>query len=163
MKITQERLKEILTYDEVTGNFYWNIDKGKQKAGTKAGHILQSGYVLIGLDGKTYRAHHLVFLYKLGYFPDCLIDHIDGSKANNVADNLRLATKSQNAFNMKLKHNNTSGTKGVSFRKDRNKWRVYLKVNGKYISFGHFDSKSDAIIVSRMVRELHHKEFARHV
>ncbi len=84
MKITQERLKEILTYDEVTGNFYWNIDKGKQKAGTKAGQILQSGYVLIGLDGK-------------------------------------------------------------------------------YISFGHFDSKSDAIIVSRMVRELHHKEFARHV
>ena len=39
---------------------------------------------------------------------------------------------------------NTSGYKGVSFRKDRAKWRASIKVGDKVLNLGVFDSATDA-------------------
>ena len=45
------------------------------------------------------------------------VDHIDGNGLNNKKENLRLATRKQNAHNCKKPVNNTSGIKGVSKEK----------------------------------------------
>ena len=73
------------------------------------------------------------------------VDHIDNDKQNNNLINLRYATLQENGRNAKLSSKNTSGTKGVSWNKNRNKWRAQIKINGKSIHLGYFINKDDAI------------------
>ena len=70
--------------------------------------------------------------------PHLLGDHKDGDTLNNTRGNLRLCTKSQNQFNRKLSSNNTSGYKGVHWRKSANKWHAVIYFNKKQISLGNF-------------------------
>lgn len=57
-----------------------------------------------------------------------LIDHINGDKLDNRKSNLRSATHSQNAMNMR-KHRGKSVYKGVS--QDRGYWRTTIWKNNK--------------------------------
>lgn len=87
------------------------------------------------------------------------IDHIDGNGLNNQRDNLRLATPSQNAMNRPKQNNNTSGYKGVSWSKKSGKWIAKIKVNGKSIYLGSFDSIEDAYEFYCNAVEKYHGEF----
>ena len=51
-----------------------------------------------------------------------------------------------------LNSNNTSGFRGVSYRKDRGKYRAYIKFQKKDIFLGNFDRIEDAI-EARMLAE----------
>jgi hypothetical protein len=89
------------------------------------------------------------------------IDHIDGNPRNNNIQNLREATHQQNSFNTKLRKDNTSGFKGVSFNKVSNKWVAQATLNQVNYYLGLFVNKDDAINTAKTFRETHHKEFAR--
>lgn len=65
-----------------------------------------------------------------------VVDHIDGDGTNNRRANLRICSTLENS-------RNNSG-KGISFRKDRNKWRAYINVNGKQISLGSYSTEAEA-------------------
>ncbi len=73
------------------------------------------------------------------------VDHIDNNKLNNKLINLRFATRRENSQNASLSSNNTSGTKGVSWRKKTMKWCAMITINGKRINLGSFLNKEDAI------------------
>ena len=73
------------------------------------------------------------------------VDHINNDVKNNKVENLRWATNSQNSQNAKISKDNTSGTKGVSFRKDIKKWSARITINGKCICLGSFLKKEDAV------------------
>jgi hypothetical protein len=136
--ITQERLKELVSYDANTGVFTWNKDrKGGVKAGSKAGCVFNNGYVYIGLDGRSYTAHRLVWLYVSGTIP-MLIDHINRDRADNRICNLRVSSHSDNGHNSNVRRNNASGFTGVS--KAGNKWNAYITVNRKRFNLGYFAS-----------------------
>jgi hypothetical protein len=104
--------------------------------------------------------HHAIFLFHHGYIPT-RIDHVDGNTSNNKIENLRAATQSQNMGNSKMKSTNTSGYKGVSFRKDTNKWNASIMVNGKHISLGSYENKEDAAKAYSIGAKQHFKEFAK--
>ena len=70
------------------------------------------------------------------------IDHIDVDTSNNRINNLREATCSENQANKKLKANNTSGFKGVSW--DRGKWIAQITINYKIIRLGRYERAEDA-------------------
>ena len=53
----------------------------------------------------------------------------------------------------KVNKNNTSGITGVGYRKDRGKWRAYIKIQRKTINLGYFDKKEDAIKARREAEE----------
>ena len=58
--------------------------------------------------------------------------------------NLRMATRSEQNLNKrpsKIRKDNTSGVKGISWHKIKNKWQV--KYRGRYI--GTYDKLEDAI------------------
>ena len=71
-------------------------------------------------------------------------DHRDGDGLNNQRYNLRDSTHSQNIANITKRSDNTSGYKGVHWHKHRKKWASQIRVAGKKISLGYYDSAEEA-------------------
>lgn len=153
--ISQTELKNLLQYKD--GNLYWKVHrKNHLKIGDEAGSLHPTGYKQIGINGKYYKFHRIVYFMFYGYLPK-YIDHIDNNPLNNQIENLREATIGQNKQNSKLQKNNTSGIKGVSWDKKSKKWRV--NVSKKY--FGLYFDKEVACFVADTMRHYYHKQFAR--
>ena len=74
--LTQERLKELLSYDCETGLFTRRYSMNRHKEGSIAGAPHNKGYVQIMVDFNNYLAHRLAWLYVYGKFPDGQIDQI---------------------------------------------------------------------------------------
>lgn len=85
------------------------------------------------------------------------VDHISHDTLDNRrSTNLRKTTNSQNLQNRKgLNSNNTSGHRGVSWDKSRNKWAVKVKVDGKQIYGGRFEELQDAVDTATALRKKH--------
>ena len=106
-KITQAKLKELLSYDPETGDFTWLV--GRKMAGKKAGSPHNQGYFTIRISRKLYLSHRLAWLYVYGAFPKIDLDHINGVKSDTRIDNLRECSESQNQWNSRKPKNNISG------------------------------------------------------
>jgi hypothetical protein len=160
--LTQERLKELYTFDQDTGHFrYLSKSRTRRRGvGAVAGSLSkQMGYVLVGVDGPQYLAHRLAWLYMTGAWPDAEVDHIDGNRANNAWSNLRLASRSQNIANSGLRVTNTTGFKGVF--KARKKFNAKITVNYKSVNLGNFDTKEEASAAYKRAAQAAFGEFAR--
>ena len=147
-QLTQEKLKSIVNYDPQTGFFTWraNLANGFQ-AGERTGYLNKSrdGYYLETMVfGVRYRDNRLAFLWMTGAFPPNHVDHRNGDSQDNSLGNLRAATSSQNAANSKLSKLNKTGFKGVSLGKHAKRFRASIKVDGKFIGLGSFDTAIEA-------------------
>ena len=142
--LTQQELVQLYSYDPETGFFYHGKNRLRAKEGVKTGTKSHLGYILITVNGKTQKAHRLAWLYVYGKWPCLGIDHINGDPSDNRIANLRLANQSQNIANAKVFKTNKFGIKGVTIRKDTNRWTARITVNYKNISLGCFDSFDEA-------------------
>ena len=70
-------------------------------------------------------------------------DHKNGDTLDNRRGNLRTANPSQSAEN-RISYANTSGFRGVSWCKSKNKWEAQLKQNRKKIHHSRHKSAIDA-------------------
>jgi len=135
-----EYLRQILSYDQQTGLFYWKLTRGPCSANSIAGRIVK-GYIRICVDGKSYSAHRIAWYFLTSVDPGCNdIDHINGNKKDNRALNLRISSRSENLANAKKGKRNTSGFKGVCFDKRSGKWVAHICINYKQIHIGYFDA-----------------------
>ena len=82
-----------------------------------------------------------IFLHKYITNTDknILIDHINRDKLDCRIENLRIANSSVNTLNREPPVNSKTGFKGVSYDKRRDKYRAYIKINGKQLFLGYFD------------------------
>ena len=90
------------------------------------------------------------------------IDHIDNSRTNNIIENLRWATRSENSHNRTKQCNNTSGYKGVNFHKRKQKYQASIRLNGKCIHLGYYKSAEEASEAYKNKAIELHKEFAKY-
>lgn len=114
-------------------NVYSGLNKPQVCAGDFAGSLSKSsGYYVVGLKGKLYLAHRLVWcLHNKQDVPTNLkIDHINNDKLDNSIDNLRLVNSQLNALNRKLSKNNTSGFQGVNWHSRDLVWVAQYSING---------------------------------
>jgi len=141
--LTQARLKELLSYDPLTGEFT-NIKsgKGRKPVGSVVGSLNNTGYISSMIDQKNYLHHRLAWLYTHGYFPPEDVDHIDGVRTNNRLENLRLASRYQNCQNAARRSDNSSGTPGVVQVGKR--WRSRVTLLGVHHHVGYFDTSEAA-------------------
>lgn len=150
--LTAERLRELLLYDAITGNFTWLADmrtgRGKGRvttvAGSKAGCVCSDrGYQKIGIDGGRYYVHRLAFLWMTGQGPVHHVDHIDGNPRNNAWANLRDVTRFTNLQN---RHHSPAGSKlnllGVTANHKR--FMAQITTNKQYRYLGTFDTALEA-------------------
>jgi hypothetical protein len=162
--ITQEELKRQLHYDPETGIFTRLISNHHfVKVGEEAGCV-DNGYIRIVFNGNQFYAHKLAWLYvynELPKFPVSVIDHIDGNKENNKITNLRKVTHQENILNQKIRKNNTSGIKGVSWHCKRKSWVVRLMINGISKHLGCFKDLQLAELAAIEGRKKYHGKFAR--
>jgi len=91
-------------------------------------------------------AHQVAFFLHHGYYPQWpnSIDHINRDGCDNRIINLREVTARQQSANTGMSKANTSGVKGVSFLKDKGKWRASMNVDGKKTNLGTFATIQEA-------------------
>ena len=160
--VTQERLKHLLHYEPTTGTFTWRNPTGrKHKPGDIVFSVGCGGYVRVGIDKRRYLAHRLAWLYVYGVFPDLEVDHINQIKTDNRIQNLRLATRMQNAQNVRMRSNNKSNVKGVSWDADRQRWRAQINIDGKRRYLGLFDTIESAGQAYAVAAGKHHTHMSR--
>ncbi len=129
--LTQDRLKEVIRYDPETGIFTWRVYRSQiARPGNVAGQI-KNGYRYIVVDGVSYRAARLAWLYMEGYFPEHEVDHKDRVRDNDKWENLVHKTPQCNSRNRGLRRDNKSGVPGVIWNKQNSKWQVSIKINPK--------------------------------
>lgn len=103
--------------------------------------ISKEGYVCFRRGMKeTVFLHRLVAQTPEGY----VTDHINGCRVDNLRANLRITTDKHNRENSGKRHDNTSGYKGVWFRKNTGRWQAETKLNGKKFSLGCYDTAEQA-------------------
>lgn len=72
------------------------------------------------------------------------IDHINHNGLDNREENLRSVTRSQNVWNSRSQENSSSRYKGVSWKKQENRWRSTIFYNGKQINIDQFICEEQA-------------------
>ena len=152
--ITQERLKELVSYDAETGVFTRLTTTQGARAGSIAGRTTKGRYVDIRVDGTRYSGHRLVWLYIYGNFPEIEIDHINHDRTDNRIINLRLAGHKANQKNRSLNKDNTSGVSGIS--KHISGWSVSI---GGYGYVGLYKDFFEAVCIRKSLEnELNYHE-----
>jgi hypothetical protein len=114
----------------------------------------------IAIDGRLKKIymHRVILGLKAG---DPSVDHRDGNGLNNMRSNLRIDPHRQNTQNVEKQVNNTSGYKGVSWRKDTKKWHAYIKVKGKRFNLGYHATVVEAAQAYNEAAKKYHGPFAR--
>jgi len=165
-KCPSDSLRDRLNYDPSTGEFRWreHAFSGPMSKfnGMVAGRRSTNGYWEIGIDRHRHRAHRLAWWFCFGPFPiDHEVDHINGDKLDNRICNLRLATRAQNMQNRGNRRSNSTGYKGVTFSKSRQKFIAQIVANGRYYRLGQFATAEAAHEAYKSAALKLHGDFAR--
>ena len=89
------------------------------------------------------------------------VDHISGDGLDNRRANLRLATRSQNIQNQGIGSRNTSGFKGVTWLKQKAKWKAQIGFEGSNRHLGLFTDINDAAAAYAAASKQLHGQFGR--
>jgi hypothetical protein len=144
--IDQETIQKLFYYHAESGMLIWRFGNGRnvkpwQEVKALNGHEYYSAKI----QGKSYLAHRLIWLYVHGKFPDKYIDHKNKIRNDNRLCNLRDVNTTDNAQNISLPSHNTSGHIGVSWIKTHKSWTVYIKVDGKNKWLGYYKDLEQAV------------------
>ena len=160
MTLTQQRLKEVVTFDDTTGIFIRKLKAKRAVIGRTLGYKKSNGYIALSIDGQKYFAHRLAWLYVYGEFPKNDIDHIDGNRTNNKIENLRDVPRTENLQNIKIakSHNKSTGILGA-YLHTSGKFMSRIKVNKKDIYLGLFESAEQANQAYLKAKQQFHKGY----
>lgn len=109
----------------------------------------------------TFFSMHRVIL-GLSHGDPRLGDHrVTGSTLDNRRSNIRISSQAQNQMNRSKTKSNTSGFKGVTWAKDKNKWQASITVGGKHKFIGRYPTPEEAHAAYCDAAKQYHGEFAR--
>ena len=109
---------------------------------------LTNGYPATCFEGKTQYLHRLLLNAQLG----TIIDHINGDKLDARRCNLRFVTHAENLQNQKLRVDNSTGVRGVSFEQYTQRYLAQIVVNGKRIKKARFATLKEAEVAVKQWR-----------
>lgn len=142
--LTAERLRKVLEYDPETGIFTRATSFHNRYVGKEAGTLTMDGYKSILINGKIYRAHRLAWLYTYDFFPELMLDHVNGDRSDNRIANLRMCGYSNNQENRSLSGSGAIKYLGVYFDKRRKKFISQITSQGVTKHLGSFATALEA-------------------
>jgi hypothetical protein len=154
--LTQERLKELLSYDPISGVFTRKIKHKRCNVGDIVGVGQRNKYLQCSIDNKLYKLHRLAWLYMYDCWPSDQIDHVDHNPRNNAIANLRDVSSAQNHQNRARKTKSASGYLGVTWHKRDRRWQAYIEIKGKSIHLGQYIDLDDAIVARKRAEMIYH-------
>ena len=141
--ITQIELMSVAHYDATTGVFTRLTSAGGFHVGTEMGKTDTYGYRQLTINGRSYLAHRMAWLYVNGEWPSGEIDHIDGNRSNNSIINLRVVPRMGNTQNIKSSRvTNILGILGVS--RSGKKFISRINTQNGQIHLGTFNTPEEA-------------------
>lgn len=145
--ITQEELKEVLHYNPNTGVFKRRAVQGDNKSAKKSttGYVTNDGYLVMWVKNAQYLSHRLAWLYVYGY--------LNKNPSDNRIKNLREASRQCNSRNTGNWANNTSGVKGVCWRKREKKWVATIVINKNKKHLGYYKDFDNAVCARLAVEQ----------
>lgn len=152
--ITPELCRQLLRYEPETGRLYWRPRPLSMFPDERAWRIwntrfadkpaldtISRGYRIGSIHYQMFKAHRVVWAMHHGDWPE-VIDHINGDPGDNRIENLRSGTQADNLRNVGAKSNSRTGKFGV--HRMGAKWSAEIKVSGKKIWLGSFDTFEEA-------------------
>ena len=141
-----EQFKKIKNYENYSVSRNGKVINNT--TGKELKHSYHFGYSRVTLccngKNKRYRVHRLV---AEAFIPNPenknMVDHIDNDRANNKVCNLRWATPSENAMNMKLRPESKTKVKGVYAVED-GRYTACIGFQNRIIYLGHFANLEEA-------------------
>ena len=119
-----------------------------------------NGYRKVWLNGKNVSLHRLIAsAFILNPFDKRCVDHINGDKLDNRLENLRWASDLENTRNSRYANKASSLPRGVD--KNRNRFRVYIRHDGKSHYLGTYDTPEEASEIYEVTAEELFGEFYR--
>jgi len=140
-------------YTDTNREFYYDVTDAKLVE-LYSWYFDKDGYVVARIDGKGIKLHKLL----LGL--NNKIDHKNRHRYDNRRNNLRVASNSQNAMNIKLRSDNNSGVTGVGWQSVMNLWRARITVDQKEIQLGTFGDFDEAVNARKEAEIKYFGEFA---
>lgn len=158
----QSLLQRLLSYDPESGRLVWKsrpIEMFVDERSSKSFHtryagkgaltaVTKAGYKNGRLLGEVHLAHRVIWKLVTGEDPQC-IDHINGDQTDNRWCNLRNVDQGDNCRNQVRSKRNRTGTTGVFFDEDSQKWLASIRTNGRSKHLGRYSSKEQAIAVRK--------------
>lgn len=151
--LTSEILRALVHYDPETGVFtriaHCKFPGKKRSSRSVLGPMLRKpnavGYIVFSVNNWNHSAHRLAWLYMNGAWPDGVIDHINGNRADNRWVNLRLSDATLNQQNQrKAKAGSIVDLLGVHLDKESGKYVATITHEYKSIHLGRFDTPAEA-------------------
>jgi hypothetical protein len=136
IKLTHDRLVEVLDYVPDTGWFVWKIRPSNRiHVGDRAGVIGTNGHRFISVDGEKLQASRLAWFYVHKEWPSGDIKQPDGDRGNCALENLRHVDRISAARERGIVSTNSTGFKGVS-PSQFGKFQASITWNYQQISLG---------------------------
>lgn len=157
-----ETIRRAFAYDAETGVLRWAERRSNRtKPGDLAGSRTRKGHLRVSVEGQNILVHRIIWALVHGVWPEDQIDHINGDPADNRIANLRPATNRQNQHNAKTRTDNTTGRVGVYWAANVGKWRPMIRVNGKNVCLGLYETFAEAVAARERAEREHYGEYAR--
>jgi hypothetical protein len=168
-------IAECFSYDPSTGALTWRPNRPREHFSSERGfRTWKSRFSLRPLHnsradirftvrGIEFKVPYSAACWSLAYgeLPDKWIDHKNGNHFDNSLQNLRKATPTENARNMKIHKDNACGLKGVFYAKHARKFAAQICINGKRKHLGYFKVATDAHHAYQVEASKAFGEFAR--
>ncbi len=152
IKLTQGKFAIIDDEDfEQTNKFKWYALKDRN-----TWYAVRTIYKADGKQ-KTIRMHREIMKMP----PGIETDHKNHNGLDNQKKNLRCATRAENGQNRCIqKRPKSSRHKGVCWCRRDGKWRAQIKLNGRQIWLGHFNSEIEAALAYDKAAKQHFGKYA---
>ena len=137
----------VLSWKDWGSNFARHVGK-PVKCKSRYGYVVLS-ITLNKRQKYQIKAHRAAWFLHTGEWPVCMIDHINGDRADNRFENLRLSDQHKNQAN-------AHGAPCVHYDKRKKRWIVRARKDGKAKRYGMYETESEALeVYKRVSLELH--------
>ena len=130
-----EEARRLFEYNPDTGELTSKTHRRNMPKGTVVVSTTPYGYLRARVSGRLLLGHRLAWAIHYGEQPPAVIDHKNRDKKDNRIDNLRACSQAQNVQN--------STGRGYSVMSN-GKYQAAVKLNGKRIAIGTYDTPEEA-------------------